>query len=57
MKIEKKNHLGGQEPQNGMQNVTEHLIVLQMYDTTLVKGVEGKVANLSNFGNEWSLPN
>lgn len=32
-----------------------NLTVLQIYEITSLKGVEGKDADSSNFGNEWSL--
>lgn len=39
-----------------MKNVKKKVTVLQMYETTLLKGVEGKSADfLSDSGKKWNL--
>lgn len=45
----KKNHLGGWRSQEAMKTGTIESMVLQMYETTLVKGIGRKVADLSNW--------
>lgn len=47
-----KNHLGGQDSLDGMQNVTEQLPVLEMCETTLCMGMGENGSERSNFGDE-----
>lgn len=43
------------ESQDGIQNVTKNLTVLEMYEKKLTVGDGAKDADLSNFGNKENL--
>lgn len=41
--------------QDGTQDVTKQYNCIKIYETTSLKGGGGKDADISNFGNEWSV--